>query len=104
DLLTNLTLTAGNGSQGGAGGDIKNIGFSRSVEDVSVENFEATIVTTFGGSPLGSVTMTAGNGSGPAKNGGAGGSIIDVAGFVAAGTLEGNKLTEFTAGNGGDGD
>lgn len=105
ELNTTLTLLSGNGSFGGAGGDIKNIGFTRAVDNNPIRNFEATIEAKAGGSPLGFVSVKAGDGSGFGKAAGNGGSIIDMAGFVGAGALEGeSRLSSFEAGRGGDGD
>lgn len=105
ELSTSLTLLSGNGSFGGAGGDIKNIGFTRAVDNHPIRNFEATMEAAAGGSPLGFVSVKAGDGSGFGKAAGNGGSIIDMAGFVGAGALEGeSRLSSFEAGRGGDGD
>ncbi len=103
ELATSVTLLSGDGRSGGAGGDIRNIGFSRSVEDTPIQNFQATIQEGPGGSPLGAVTVIAGAGSGLGRAAGNGGSIIDVAGFVGAGVFGENSLSLFQAGAGGSG-
>jgi hypothetical protein len=85
-----LTIQAGNGTQGGAGGSIKFVGYGSSA---------LVLVPT----PAGDILVKAGDGSAGAKSAGAGGSIINVSGSVAssgAGGL-GPFNTTIAAGNGG---
>jgi len=93
DVGQNVTATAGNGGAGGAGGDIKNVGYSRAVEGSALIG---TITADAGAAPLGAVTLRAGDGSGSGSKAGAGGSIVDLAGFIGM-----TGMTSIVAGQGG---
>jgi hypothetical protein len=98
DVNTTLTLVAGNGSSGGAGGDIRNIGFSRAAEDLPLVDMDLNPVATAGSAPLGSVNITAGAGSGAGKAAGNGGTVFSVTGYIGL-----SGATNVTAGIGGAG-
>jgi hypothetical protein len=83
--LDGLTITAGNGAQGGAGGNLSQVNFSSSAASL----FPA---------PGGDIIVRAGDGSGGANTAGKGGSISNVIGFASS-SLDG--LTSFIAGVGG---
>ena len=81
----NLTIQAGNGSHGGAGGSLKDIGYGSA---------SSTLLPT----PDGNIVIQAGNGSVDGKTAGAGGSINNVSGSVSSGL---GKNTLIFAGGGG---
>jgi len=83
--FNNLTIQAGNGSHGGAGGSLKNIGYG-------------STSTTLQPTPSGNIVVQAGNGSVEGKTAGAGGSITNVSGAVSSGD---NHSTLIFAGGGG---
>jgi hypothetical protein len=93
DVGQNVTVTGGNGGAGGAGGDIRNVGYSRAIEGSALIG---TITASAGAAPLGTVTIHAGDGSGAGKAAGAGGSITDLSGYIGI-----NGLTSIIAGQGG---
>ena len=93
EVGTDVTLTSGNGSGGGAGGLINNIGFTRAEQ---LLDLTGTLTAPAGSAPLGSINVTAGNGSGSGALAGNGGTVNDVSGFVG---LSGTTL--ITAGTGG---
>jgi hypothetical protein len=96
DVGQKVTLLGGNGTSGGAGGSIVNVGYSRAVEDADLVDADDTLLATAASSPLSAVTITGGNGSGGGKAAGPGGSITDLSGFVGL-----TGITAITAGQGG---
>lgn len=88
-----LTVTAGDGSFGGAGGSIRDLTFgSANIRDI---DGDGNILTP---TPNGNITVIAGAGSALGKVGGAGGSIERVTGSLSQGV---GKTVEIRAGDGG---
>jgi hypothetical protein len=79
---TDTTVHAGNGSNGGAGGNLQTIGFTGPLF----------------GAPTGNIALIAGNGSGAGMKAGAGGNVSNASGFVSTGS---GTTTQIRAGNGG---
>jgi hypothetical protein len=90
NAATVISVSSGNGGAGGAGGNITRLGFAG--------------VDT-GASPLGSITIVAGDGSGAGNKAGNGGSIVNAVGYVGASgvTLLQAGLGGATAGRGAAG-
>jgi hypothetical protein len=82
---TSLVLTAGNGSGGGAGGDIVNVTYGSTALSLSP-------------TPSGNIIVQAGDGSGAGKIAGRGGLINHLSGAVTSGP---GAVTTIRAGNGG---
>jgi hypothetical protein len=89
NLRANLAITiqAGDGQSGGAGGNITAVNFSSSASSLLP-------------APLGNIVLQAGNGSALGSFAGRGGTISQVIGFASSGV---NGTTTFTGGNGGGG-
>ena len=85
--ISDLTMTAGNGSHGGAGGDIKGLSFG------STANFLSP-------TPTGNVLIQAGNGSAEGGGAGKGGSIDLIDGTPSSGAVT-STSTLIIAGDGG---
>jgi hypothetical protein len=83
--LTDLTIEAGNGSHGGAGGSIRGIAYGSTA---------ASLTPT----PSGNILIQAGNGSGEGKFAGKGGSLVSVFGSTGSGA---STTTTLNAGIGG---
>ncbi|MES2570044.1 MAG: hypothetical protein V4710_08310 [Verrucomicrobiota bacterium] len=81
----NITVEAGDGSHGGAGGDIVGLTYGSTSE---------TLTPT----PTGKILIQSGSGSSEGKVAGRGGNIVNVSGSVSSGV---NQVTQFTAGDGG---
>ncbi len=82
-----ITIVAGAGSHGGAGGDIFGISYGSTQQDLTP-------------TPGGAILIQAGNGSSEGKVGGKGGSITRMDGSVSSGL---GQTTLFIAGDGGGG-
>ncbi len=92
--LTNVELIGGNGFAGGAGGSVTSSGFSGVLNEGAGFN-----------PPSGNITVQAGiGGSTGTGNGGAGGSITGMTGFISSGDEGGAVVTQFVAGAGGGGE
>jgi hypothetical protein len=92
-VLKDVTLIAGNGTAGGAGGNVNSSSFSGVLQDGAGFN-----------PPAGNITIEAGNGGNTAMfNGGAGGSISGLTGFISTGDGVHAFTTQFDAGTGGNG-
>jgi hypothetical protein len=88
-----VSIIAGNGSAGGAGGNITAGGFSGVLNDGAGFN-----------PPSGNVTIQAGTGgSSTTGNGGAGGSVTGLTGFISSGDQVNPYTTQFDGGPGGSG-
>jgi hypothetical protein len=93
--LVGVSLIAGNGSAGGAGGSVTQSGF--------------TGAPSAGGGlslapPLGNITVQGGaGGSSLARAGGAGGSVNLLTGFISSGNGASSITTQFDGGDGGSG-
>ena len=88
---TNLLIEAGDGSGGGAGGNIRNIAYGSTADSLTP-------------TPSGNIMVTAGNGSALGGFAGRGGSIAKVFGSVSSvdpGNPGGTAVTSFRAGDGG---
>jgi len=95
EALDNVSLVAGYGTGGGAGGSVLSSGYSGVLQDGGGFN-----------PPAGNITVQAGaGGTSGIGVGGAGGNINNITGFISSG--DGNSsdsfLTDFIAGNGGNG-
>lgn len=82
---TDLTVRAGDGTHGGAGGSLKNVAYGST---------SSTLLPT----PSGTILVKAGDGSSDGNFVGAGGSITSLSGAVSSGV---GKTTTIQAGNGG---
>ncbi len=88
-----LTVRAGDGTHGGAGGSIKFLGYGSAETDLAP-------------TPIGDIRIQAGNGSAEGTKAGAGGSLFDIVGAVASTTDPAlpnppTFTTTIVAGNGG---
>ena len=90
--LTDLTIMAGNGFGGGAGGSIMNVTYGVSSGNGTGAGSDVVGATT----PVGDIKIQAGNGS-VGTRAGAGGSITHLSGSVSSGD---SKTTSITAGKG----
>lgn len=88
-----IVIRAGNGTHGGAGGNVRFVGYGSSNDE-------------FSPSPFGNIEVSAGNGSAEGKVAGAGGSVIDLSGSLASedpAQIGVVFTTSIHAGNGGGG-
>lgn len=94
--LLDVSLIAGNGSAGGAGGSVNQAGFTGA---------PATAGGLTLAPPVANITVEAGSGgSSASRAGGAGGSINLLTGFISSGNGVTPVITEFLGGAGGSGE